>query len=85
LLRLRQVCNHPFLIVDENSEDPLAKTGRNYARSEYERAVELMGQDFVDKLVAKMRQSAADRIEAEKKARHLSSMHKNIDDLLVVC
>ena len=68
LLRLRQICNHPVLITDDNTEhtDSLLDEA-NVVSSEYDRALRLVGPEFVAKMNAKLMRLATERMEAEKR------------------
>jgi hypothetical protein len=63
LLRLRQICNHPALI-SAREEDPEME-GRTRAEAEVGRATKLLGDGFVTKVRAKIRDLETERMEAE--------------------
>ncbi|KAF9486204.1 hypothetical protein BDN70DRAFT_822530 [Pholiota conissans] len=70
LLRLRQICSHPCLI----QEDGVAFVHRDDAKvrpkvaTELTRASRLVSPEFVEKMKAKMKQEALNRMQAEKES-----------------
>lgn len=71
LLRLRQVCSHTSLITEDEDviiDDELETAPAN-KRDELIHVQTVIGRDFVTKLKQKLKDSALERIAAEKQAR----------------
>ncbi|KAJ2936849.1 hypothetical protein H1R20_g266, partial [Candolleomyces eurysporus] len=72
LLRLRQICSHPCLILEDVGAFVPAEDvdhSKPAVANELSRARKLMSEEFVDEMKAKMKQVVLQRIEAEKKSK----------------
>lgn len=68
LLRMRQVCNHPALIIDPDATAENSGTAGGSsvdAISEYDRAIKVLGAEWVRNTVAKVEELAVEKMEAE--------------------